>query len=743
MPRVRGEKRTELLYFTPLHFGTTVDGTEIILDDESRERNGLLILGTKSTGKSEMIPELFWQDIVVPQEIDGEERTPISNACLVYIISKPDQAYFLYAMGRKYHRNVILLKPSTSSKVMNGLIGAERYDYDEMNEIVNFEDGIRKRDVFIVDMEAASYGELSKVAVGMILMQLQIAMHKTSKTAKRRVLLTVDDANLYLPYLESLLEFGTDYNIVPTLMFQSRSQYQGYEGVIESNIQNYLLLPNLTFDDAKHFSEQFFLESPEYFIGRGSGNLYCSFLSDLKRTNNATVMNSSLIDDHERDLLNTSAAKYRKQLLRAEKEELYAAKIQREYAKYLLQKTRTVAPASPEDTVEEETLKTLGLYKPEFKEEDVIPIRTIGRDEEVTENIKDTPVITRKQPEMKGLKAVLGGENIPMIDLTNETHTGLDLSRIESLPLNDPKTIPETPKPEIKAQEPEAEQEEVFFTGWGSIQDRESLKNATGTIPKKNEKPQPQNTESKHRKKKKKKGKQNNDVRKGAESKTGEKDDPERQKEKGKTPDKKPGSEVQSRKPETEFREEQRKKPVIPEPDKESEREVSDEETFLFPEFFEEDVPEEAEGPVPDMNDIETSLEDELEFELEGEDIPPIVLEMPKREPVQMPEPVPEAKPPVPEKMPEEPEPVIKPKEEDVQKPEPPMQTTYDEALDDMIITLGEEIKPKEPDSFTLGKTKTVNSKRRFFGRPIYVTNKSGPPDERYLTNEFNKKLGK
>ena len=153
-------------------------------------------------------------------------------------------------------------------------------------------------------------------------------------------------------------------------------------------------------------------------------------------------------------------------------------------------------------------------------------------------------------------------------------------------------------------------------------------------------------------------------------------------------------------------------------------------------------------GPVPEEKELTTSLEDELEFDLEGEDIPPIVLEMPKpvvkEEVEEKPEEViPEIRqeedntPVIPTKQPE-PKP-IEP------EPAPISERAYDESLDDIVITLGESVIPekKEDDSFVLGKPKAVNSKRRFFGRPIFVSNKAGSPDEKILANEFNKKLGR
>ena len=752
MPRSHGEKRTELKYFTPLKFGLTPDGTEVTLSDESREKNGLLILGTKGSGKSEMIPELFWQDIVVPQQIGGEDKTPISNACLVYIISKPDQAYYLYAMGKKYHRNTYLIKPSTSNKVMNELLGAQEYNYDEFNEIINFEDGIRKRDVYIVDMEAASYGELSKIAVGMVLMQLQIAMHKTSKTARRRVFLTVDDAHLYLPFLGSLLEFGSDYNICPTLIFQNRAQYREYQGVIESNIQNYLLMPNLVFEDAKYFSENFFFESPQTLVGMGRDNYFCSFLNDLRRDNLRCHKEESLIDEHEDELLSASAAKYKKQLLRAEKEELYAAKIQREYAKYLLAKQKKINPGTSGDTVAEEALRSLemgagGSYEELMKslgvegdaptEEDIVPIRTLGNDEEVVDDINDAPKVTAKRGTSEGLERILKGAVIDdghTPKLVNKEGNGLDLSRIEFDPLHtlkiekvpDPAPAePESPKESETVKEPEQDEEEFFFNRW-SMQMREEFQESREQgrdmqIPE--SKPEPEQQAKKKKKKHKKRKKP--------------------QTENTAAPVEKEKPQVKADEPEDSVPE-----PSVPEEKAEVENIKPTERTESVP----EEIPKEPE-PEKEMDDllsmlnteIETSSEDEEEFDLAGSDMtfdyndsyipeddpdPINVLEPIDPEPVEAAAPEPD-----PPKMEEVQEKPANPQAEESALEKLP----YDESLDDLVITLGEET--PQPDSFSLGGEKKVNSKRRFFGRPIFVTNRRGNLDENALANEFNKKL--
>lgn len=338
------------------------------LNDESRLTNGLMIIGTKGTGKSEMLPAFFYQDITVRQRVDNFYRIPNSNASVVYIVSKRDQAYLLYAFAQKYHRTSTLVKPSADFHVANDILGASSYDYDKMNQFVDFEDNLSSHHAFIVDMEVPVYGEQAKIAVGMILMQLQIAMHKTDKTARRRVYLVIDDAGPYMPYLEGILNYGSDYNISTTLIFQSRNDYKGYEGLVESNIQNVVLMPNLVYEDAEYFSKNFCLGSPKDLMGRGPGNIFCSFMNGMKRENYETTWDPNLVliaDDQTR--LVGNANKYKRQMTRADREELYAAKVQREYAKYILEQNRIIHPGSPMDMVGEVTAQKLsraGLSSP-------------------------------------------------------------------------------------------------------------------------------------------------------------------------------------------------------------------------------------------------------------------------------------------------------------------------------------------------------------------------------------------
>lgn len=338
------------------------------LDDESRLTNGLMIIGTKGTGKSEMLPAFFYQDITVRQRVDNFYRIPNSNASVVYIVSKRDQAYLLYAFAQKYHRTSTLVKPSADFHVANDILGASSYDYDKMNQFVDFEDNLLSHHAFIVDMEVPVYGEQAKIAVGMILMQLQIAMHKTDKTARRRVYLVIDDAGPYMPYLEGILNYGSDYNISTTLIFQSRNDYKGYEGLVESNIQNVVLMPNLVYEDAEYFSKNLCLGSPKDLMGRGPGNIFCSFMNGMKRENYETTWDPNLVliaDDQTR--LVGNANKYKRQMTRADREELYAAKVQREYAKYILEQNRVIHPGSPMDVVGEVTAQKLsraGLSSP-------------------------------------------------------------------------------------------------------------------------------------------------------------------------------------------------------------------------------------------------------------------------------------------------------------------------------------------------------------------------------------------
>lgn len=326
----------------PLKLGVKEDGTEVLITDQSLLNNGLIVIGSKNTGKSSLVPDIFQQEIVAPYvEDDGKTYYPVTNACVVVITSRRNQSYELYSLGRKWKRPAIrFLKPSANFSVKNELLGMENYNYDKVNEIIDFVHALQEKEAVIIDMEVERYGEAAIQAVGMLLMQLQIAIHNTAETNKRRCYLIIDDAFMYLPYLEVLLRYGAEYNLSTIMMFDSSQQYVKYKTLVETNIQNYLLMSNLYYEDADYFSKRFLLNSPKELIGNGKSNCFSVVYDDDMKMQSGPFRLQGVLDDHNRELMAQSSVKYKKTLDKQGGDEEYMAFIMKSYAEYVINTNR-------------------------------------------------------------------------------------------------------------------------------------------------------------------------------------------------------------------------------------------------------------------------------------------------------------------------------------------------------------------------------------------------------------------
>lgn len=342
MPNLK--KPLTQLDFNDLFIGNTSDGKEINLADKSLLVNGLLVVGTKNSGKSSLIPNFFIQMINTPYDDESGKRvSPVSNAGVTVITSKRNQVYTLYAIAKKNHRTLTrLLKPSANFKLKNELLGLNEYDYNKINEFVDYTKAINDKEIILIDMENNAYEDAARRAVGMLLLQLQISMHNTAATGCRRHYLIIDDAYQYMPYLEYILRYGPDYNIIPVLLVDSREQLDSYKSIVDTNIQNILLMGNVSFDDAKHYAEQFFLDSPKELIGHSRDDLFCSFYDEnMRLTQQRCTLSDEFFDEHEQELMATNAAKYRKALDKIGTDDEYVSDILKAYAYYVVSKQHT------------------------------------------------------------------------------------------------------------------------------------------------------------------------------------------------------------------------------------------------------------------------------------------------------------------------------------------------------------------------------------------------------------------
>lgn len=284
----------------------------IYISEEARASN-LLILGIGNSGKSKhMLPLLLEQDI------------KNKNVGITVVVSDKDSAFRIYAIAKKYKRNVKLLKPEISINIVNEFLWKTDWDYDYINEnIINYKDAIKDKDVVIIDMESYNYRNYSHRAVASLLLQLQTDMCNPKETLKRRHNLYIDNADKYLPFIELLLTNGNNYGLYTTLLMQSRSQLEvdgkDYSILIDNNILNTILMQNITFEDAEYYAKRW--RRKDMSVDDMTFNLYrrkygtFSF-EILGMDNNKRIGEGVLYKDNESNTEETynSAKKYRKKL---------------------------------------------------------------------------------------------------------------------------------------------------------------------------------------------------------------------------------------------------------------------------------------------------------------------------------------------------------------------------------------------------------------------------------------------
>lgn len=241
--------------------------SNIITIPENSRKGNTLILGSKLSGKSTYIlPYLAKQDI---------QR---KNAGCTFIVSKKDLAYTLYAIAKmESKKKVHLIKPSCDVVLANKLLwDTNDYDYDEIKEIIDFKEVIKKKEIVIIDMENSKYHQGAIRAVAKLLIQLQTDMQDVASTIKRDHFVYLDDAQYYLPFIDTLLNHGDDYNVSTTLFMQGRNQFkiygEDYTGLMDNNVRNYILMNGINFDDAQYFAPMFGITHNE-FLQRRTGSI--------------------------------------------------------------------------------------------------------------------------------------------------------------------------------------------------------------------------------------------------------------------------------------------------------------------------------------------------------------------------------------------------------------------------------------------------------------------------------------
>ena len=280
--------------------------TKVFLSKQALSSNALII-GTKGTGKSDTIlPALASQDM---------NNMQMGST---YIVSKKDIAYTLYALAKSKKRKVRILKPSANFEIANTLIGMQEYDYDKVNDLIDYKKAIKNKEIIIIDMEYIKYKQAAISATAMLLIQIQIDMQETSVTLKRPHRLYVDDCYLFLPFLDAILTAGDDYNMSCVLFAQSRAQFKAYNkdytSLIDNNVRNTIITNGITIEDAKYFAESLgAYHTVKSLMTRSEGVAVYEILDKEYRRITGTCL-LLLIKDSSRKELEASAIKHRKKL---------------------------------------------------------------------------------------------------------------------------------------------------------------------------------------------------------------------------------------------------------------------------------------------------------------------------------------------------------------------------------------------------------------------------------------------
>lgn len=258
-----------------LILGVNDKKSDVFIQEENRKRH-LLVLGTKGSGKSEIVlPFLLKQDI---------ENKKVGVTAFV---GDKESALLMYSLARRNQRDVRIVKPSlTDSGKL--LLTQSSYLYKSIKEdVVDFEQAIRKREVVIVDMEFASHQEKAIQATAYLLHAFRDAYLKENHLKETTHHIYVDDSHLYMPYVMPVLMNGGEYGIGCTLFLESRQLLTDSErGLVDAYVRNKMILSGLTIEDAKHLAEDIYERQLPYILNRDKNEfIYLTTEGKGRRTN--------------------------------------------------------------------------------------------------------------------------------------------------------------------------------------------------------------------------------------------------------------------------------------------------------------------------------------------------------------------------------------------------------------------------------------------------------------------------
>lgn len=208
----------------------------------------IAFFGSKGSGKGNHILPL-----IANNQFDQHQEGAL------IIVEDHLMSWMLYALAKKYHRKVTFLSPSCNNQ-MKDLIDIGVSTVGDIEQLIDFEEVMREKQIVIVDAEPYRYKKRSVDLVASLLMQLQSSMHTNSHETP--FFTYVQDGDLYLPYLKDLLTYGNQFGMGSVLFFKGRALLQAESPVlsyfVEANIRTTVLTNALLHEDFKYFKDRFY-----------------------------------------------------------------------------------------------------------------------------------------------------------------------------------------------------------------------------------------------------------------------------------------------------------------------------------------------------------------------------------------------------------------------------------------------------------------------------------------------------
>lgn len=282
--------------------------SDVFIQEENRKRH-LLVLGTKGSGKSEtVLPLLLKQDI---------ENKKVGVTAFV---GDKESALLMYSLARRNQREVRIVKPSITDSGKLLLLQSS-YVYNTIKEdVIDFEQAIRKREVVIIDLEFASHQEKAIQATAYLLHAFRDAYLRENQMKETTHHLYVDDSHLYMPYLMPVLMNGGEYGIGCVLFLESRQLLTVSErALIDGYVRNKMILSGLTIEDAKHLAEDIYERQLPYILNRDKNEfIYLTTEGKGRRTNGTGKFTP--LDDELLASLRLSVPRHRGTIMRNQSE---------------------------------------------------------------------------------------------------------------------------------------------------------------------------------------------------------------------------------------------------------------------------------------------------------------------------------------------------------------------------------------------------------------------------------------